>query len=266
MYIPRSSWTSTPPKSNKGADNNFGLLNYRQPRGVIIHSMNTSLSYFNDDPVPVLNKWKMEDYGLGGFGDISHNFAIPSNREGFYCLRGIISKSAANFTSELNTDYLSVLCMVGNTEEPTDKLLENLNDCITYIQAKYHSAVEIIPASEIKPGVTNSPGEALTAILTEPDVFYRPSATTGAIVKHLYLPPAPLPVGSLTVHVFDLIEALAFYGYYSSRNDGQYGPITQLAVRNLQQDLADESIYPKAVDGFYGRWTRDCWSTLLSRM
>lgn len=258
FYIPRSLWTSTPPKSKKGADEVEGLGNYREPVGISIHSYPDSLTYLNNNAVDLLEMLRHENYSKGGLGDISYNFAVPSNREGFYCLRGIISKSSANATIIGNNDYVSVFCLSGVTEAPTDQLLFNLNAAVNYIQSRYPSAEKIVPFSEIKPGGTHIPGETLSSLLQKD--IWEPVKVT-----HSYLAPAPLPVGITNVHVFDLIEALAFHGYYQSRNDGYYGPLVELAVRNLQQDLLEADIYPKQVTGVWDKWTRDCWSVLISR-
>ena len=96
MYINRASWTSVPPKSNKGADQTIGVPNYRTPVGVIVHSLPDSLTYFNNNPVEILEMERLANFNLKGYGDVQHNFAIPSNREGFICCRGIITKSIAN--------------------------------------------------------------------------------------------------------------------------------------------------------------------------
>ena len=95
-YIPRALWTSVPPKSNKGADQNEGILNYRHPVGIVIHSFSDSLTYLNNNPVDLLEMRRHEDFSKGGLGDVAYNFAVPSNREGFYCCRGIVSKTNAN--------------------------------------------------------------------------------------------------------------------------------------------------------------------------
>ena len=64
------------------------------------------------------------------------------------------------------------------------------------------------------------------------------------------------------VHVFELIETLAYWGYYRGRNDGVYGPITRQAVRELQADLKDSRLYLKNIDGRYGRYTREAFCSV----
>jgi hypothetical protein len=51
------------------------------------------------------------------------------------------------------------------------------------------------------------------------------------------VPTANLQEGSRSVHVFNLIEFLTERGYYRSRNDGVFGPLTTHAVKLLQLDL-----------------------------
>lgn len=54
-------------------------------------------------------------------------------------------------------------------------------------------------------------------------------------------PDSPLNPGDRDVHVFDLIEYLAYEGLYEGRNDGFYGPFVERAVKKLQLKL-DEPV------------------------
>jgi peptidoglycan hydrolase-like protein with peptidoglycan-binding domain len=49
-------------------------------------------------------------------------------------------------------------------------------------------------------------------------------------------PPGPVGPGMMNVHVFALIEYLTEKGYYTSRNDGVYGPMLKRAVVEFQDD------------------------------
>ena len=64
------------------------------------------------------------------------------------------------------------------------------------------------------------------------------------------LPLPPLRVGAAGARVAQLQEILAFWGYYQSRIDGQYGPRTVAAVQEWQKALA--SLNVGRADGVYG--------------
>jgi peptidoglycan hydrolase-like protein with peptidoglycan-binding domain len=49
-------------------------------------------------------------------------------------------------------------------------------------------------------------------------------------------PPGTLRSAATGVHVFDLIEYLSEKGYYTTRNDGVYGPMLKRAVKEYQDD------------------------------
>jgi len=64
------------------------------------------------------------------------------------------------------------------------------------------------------------------------------------------IPTSNMRPGDRSVHVFNLIEFLIERGYYRSRNDGTYGPLTEHAVRRLQLDLDLPNL-----NGLWDEWT-----------
>lgn len=243
--IKRIEWTSQYPQSNTGTEDMDGPAFFRDKdvKGLSVYTPNEAALFVELNPFCFLETQRKQDYTQRGYGDIQFNLAVAPNVEGVFCLRGLCNKSPANRNKSLNNHFVSVLCLLGTNEPPTDLLLQNLTACRELVLSRWPEAKE-----------TN--GELGFDFLWD-----QPS-------KHHHfsnkLPETYAPDPS--VHVFELIENLAYWGYYKGRNDGVYGPVTTNAVALLQADLADGSWYRKRVTGVYDRYTREAFGSYMQTL
>jgi len=241
----RSAWTSIVPRVNKGADPYQDLASLRDPQKLEVNWLPDYFDYQMAQPEQLLVDLLKTDLNYGGLSDASWNFAVAGNKEGVYVLRGCRTKDAFQLRDREET--LSVLCLLGRAEKPTDQLLDNL-------KAAYSLCNYVYPGIEFGENKQEHLFNLVQAVPvgTEKIVFPK-------VEQSLYLE-------SESVHVHGLIEALSYYGYYKSRNDARYGPITKQAVAELQYDMKKIGYYHKAIDGYYGRWTRDAFERFKNRL
>jgi hypothetical protein len=238
--IARSEWTSIVPKSTVGAEDLDGppFLRTNDVKGFQVFRPDEQALFVELNPFSFIERICKENFTQLGYGDIQYNLAVTPNVDGVFCLRGLTNKSPAFANKARSNNYISVLCLLGNEEPPTDLLLKNLSSCRELIQSKFPNAQDILC-----PLPTDFPFKQSSAP-SLPNVFTQDSG----------------------IHVFDLIEVLSFWSYYNGRNDGVYGPVTTNAVMLLQADLRDGSFYRKRVDGIYGRYTREAFLNFLRQL
>lgn len=266
--IPRSSWTSSSARGNTGADETDGMPDFRpnEIKGICVHYTGTDVEYATRNPGTEFEKIRRTDVNSKGYGDIMYNLGVAQQVEGVYTLRGITNKGAANGSTDTNAQYLSILCLLGTYEVPTDLLLDNLRSARKLVLGKYPDATAIVGHYQVR--ATGCPGEYLKNIIAQPSFWDQASPVPPVIEKPTEafscdLPPAPLSAGTRNVNVTDLQNMLAYWGYYNARVDGDYGNITVQAVKRLQDDLRVSGKYRHNIDGQYGRYTRQGWCLLL---
>src|SRR5207253_1145951 len=113
MLHQRSEWTSTPAAGSPWQ---------AAPRGVCIH--------WNGPPVakaPALTLAADRRYHVDtkGWADIAYNLAVDQLGD-VWIARGLDYRSSANGTSELNHQYVAVLALIGQGQEPTPAMLAGL--------------------------------------------------------------------------------------------------------------------------------------------
>lgn len=243
--IPRSVWTALPPKPTVGTEDLDGLPNFRNVKGIRIVQPGTSTFYVERDPKQIFNTILKEDFNIRGYGDIQYNLGVATNVEGVFCLRGLCNRPPGAFFN-----YISVLALVGNDEQPTDLLLQNLVDALVLVLGKHPKASNRLYRT------TDSLSSVIEKYVSPP-----------VGIKNVSVPEIP-NINNIeafsSVHVFDLIETLSYWGYYSGRNDGVYGPICTQAVRELQADLKEGDFLSKRIDGLFDRQTREAFESFLN--
>ena len=247
--ISRSQWTSAYPKSNTGTEDTDGLPNYRSKdvNTIFLATPNLETQFVERDPYLFFEQQRKDDLSRLGYGDIQYNLGVAQNVDGVFILRGLCNKSAAQKPKE-NNNSVSIYCLLGNQEKPTDLFVDNLTNAKSLITSRFDSAAGSIVGNE-----------ALMNIINNSPPVGKSSAEFRCSLTATFSP-------ETSVHVHELIESLAFWGYYRGRNDGTYGPVTLQAVRELQADLKDLNFYHKRIDGKYGRATREGWCLLLRQL
>lgn len=246
--IPRSEWTATIPKVNMGAEDVVGTPYFRHQEvtGISFLTPGEQSLFVEINPFSYFESKRKFDFAYNGFGDIQWNLAVAGNTSGIFCLRGLCNKSAAHRAPKDNTSNVAVLVLLGSEEPPTDLLIQNLIACRDFVLSKFPNAIE-------------------TSITTLPfsNFWEEPLPPTSSQFT------CPLPQSftpESNVQTFELIEHLAYWGYYRARNDGVYGPVTQNAVMELQADLVSANLYHKRVDGQYGRYTREGFCQFMRQL
>lgn len=255
--ITRSQWTASYPKPTVGTEDQDGLPNLRvsEVTGISLCQPDVYDLFVERDPFKYFHSLEKEDYTVRGYGDIQYNLGVASNVEGVFCLRGLCNKSVAHTRKDLNSRLVSILLLLGNDERPTDLMVRNLNFAKHLIQGRFPNANETFLGR-----TTGAFKQVAESIFSEaPPVGQKTSSTFNCQLSNTFST-------ETSVHVFELIETLAYWGYYKGRNDGVYGQITRQAVRELQADLRLGNLYLKPIDGQFGRYTREAFCLYLKNL
>ena len=248
----RSTWTALLPKLTVGTEAMDGLPNFRsEVKGISIVQPGTQALYVERDPRQFFQNFLKEDFNIEGYGDIRYNLGVSSNIEGVFCLRGLCNKGYASSSENINSEYVSVLALVGDDEKPTDLLLQNLVDALVLVLGRWPNASNRIYKT------TDALKEVVEKYVSPPVGNF--SSQFNYDMSQVYSTEA-------SIHVFDLIENLAYWGYYKGRNDGVYGAITTHAIRELQADLRLSGLYKGNIDGQYSNSTREAFGLYLATL
>lgn len=258
IVLPRSKWTSRTVKSNSAADNFVGLPYYRdvEVRGLAFYVSPFYKNFLEANPVEEFNL--LLDAGLQqGHSDVDYNLGATGHVNGVWNLRGLTNKSSAGGNSNFNSAYVSCYLTLGPTEKPTDTLLRNILDTRRLVISRYPRATKIVeftgnPYLEYIFGQQDFWKETLLELPVESGTFE--------------LPIAPLVPGTQNVHVQDLQELLAFWGYYKVRVDAVYNMQTVDAIVSLQADMKDKGIYHYDLDGIYSDHVHRAWLKFLESL
>jgi len=278
IVFPRREWTATLPERAGVdlADEIDGLPNFvaSEVKGLAVHYFGSTLDLGHRDVRNVFEQARHQDMDVKHWSDIMYNLGAPNNEEGVFELRGLVNKGAANGgTTEKparynNAQYPSVLCVLGATEKPTDTLFNNLLWARQLLLSKYPNATDVRPHFYFKP--TQCPGDGVVSVAFNKDHTMKKTfwnQTPPEDPKPVYVcpcPQIPLTEGAQGQEVYNLQALLAFFGYYTAKQDGHYGNITRWGVALLQNDLHNAGYYPYNTDGYYGPKTIEGWCKLLN--
>lgn len=249
--FPRHKWISHVVRSNPGSDIYTGLPYYRakEPVGIVLMDSGVDTENVSLNPVDTFKGLFHEAVNLGR-SDIAYNLGVTTNTSGVWNLRGIHNKSTAEFDPVSNSSYLSVYCVLGKNEKPTDQLLRNILDARRLVLSRYPGATTT---------VVQTKNFYLQQILKK-EVFWKERLLPPVeSIPSLDLVEISCSEGMQSVHVQELQEQLAFFGYYKIRVDGVYNVQTVDAVRELQVNLHEAGLFHYEWDGVYTEHVHRAW-------
>jgi hypothetical protein len=217
----------------------------REVAGISFFTPDIDTLFVERDPFSFFETQRKEDWSVRGYGDIQYNLGVAPNVEGVFSLRGLCNKSAAHTNRLLNSTHVSILVLLGTKEQPTDLLLQNIVNAQKLVTGKWPEAVDVkgtLPVGDFFS--MDMPKESSQFKCGMTETF---SEETG-------------------VHVFELVETLAYWNYFRGRNDGTYNELVRQAVRELQADLKEGNLYLKRIDGKFGRYTREAFCLYLKQL
>jgi hypothetical protein len=153
---PRSDWTTV-----KAA--NAHPLNPDVVRGTAVHWNGPAVpASALTDPRAYLEGVRRFHVNGNGWSDIAYNLAVDQTGD-LWVLRGLGHMSAANGDTEQNTKWLAVLCIIGQGQTPSARMLAGLAAAVELVRDRYPNARGITTHAAIRPEPTACPGPDLKA-------------------------------------------------------------------------------------------------------
>lgn len=213
-YRPRKAWTNEP-----AAD----VHPFYPPavEGVAVH--------WNGPSVPVAALADPRQFLRGvwrfhtskGWSDIGYNLAVDQQGD-VWELRGLGHRSAANGNTDLNARFVAVFAVIGEDQQPSDRMLAGVRQAVTLTRQRYPKATRIVGHKDIRPGDTACPGPAL----------YR------ALKNREFEPPPPLKE-LLDMKLTDTVRIPATYASNQTGKDGQPKVAEEVSVETLLRRVYD---------------------------
>lgn len=230
---PRSSWTSTPHRAVpiKQAQTEIYLHYPGQPAPI----GRTSLAATESRLRAYL---RLHTGPSRGWRDIAYNWAVDQSGRIFE-LRGK-RQCGGNGGTRSNRRGQAILLLVGNTETPTDDMVQSTQWLITYIRAWQPTARAIRGHRDSPDASTDCPGDVVQRMIRAGR--FEPGTTPQVRPTHAGKPWRTSPrIARMSTGEVRLIQAAV-----GARVDGKYGDATGAAVRDFQQAVGIPA------DGIYG--------------
>lgn len=231
MIVSRLDWNA---RDQQGEGNKLG-----KPKGVAIHWEGPKIGSREHSACPDLVR-SIQDFHqrVRGWSDVAYNFMVCEHGYVFEG-RGAYRGSAANGSTQANLDYHAICALVGQGDPIPDLLLQGIKEAR---QVCIDAGVgnEVVGHRDLFN--TSCPGPDLYEHVQK-GTFAGPIAKTvaavkKAVVKVVTAKPTPtLRRGSTGAHVKALQAGLnrAFPAYSHLAVDGQYGPATEVVVKEFQR-------------------------------
>lgn len=157
-YRPRKAWTTAPPA-------NRNKVIRRWLKGVAVHWTGPAVpkAVYNGDEQAVAQYLEaIRRYHVinRGWSDIAYNFAIDTQGRRWK-LRGARYISGANGDEYVNMRYLAIVCLIGEGQVPSRKMLRALKWLNFRLRLRYPRATRITTHAAIRPTPTACPGPDL---------------------------------------------------------------------------------------------------------
>lgn len=171
-YYTRADWGAKPPIQSRPISDSL--------RGVVVHWTGT-LVVSPRDTVVAVQRYHMQ---TKGWWDCAYNEYVDLNGDAWEG-RGLLLRTGANGTLALNKRYISICCLMGPGQLPTDAMVAGIRERIRVIRHYQPQATEVLGHLDIRP--TDCPG---------PDVYdlvKRRAFEPGSTITIAPSPPDPLP-------------------------------------------------------------------------
>ena len=166
--IPRSRWTKTKSKAPRARAS--------QIEGVALHYPGTPGTIgkeTEDETASRLEGYRRHHVNGQGWTDIAYNVAVDQ-RGKLWVLRGVSRQPGANGSTEANRAYGAILLLVGNSEQPSDAMIETVLYAARLWDARYPGVKYLRPHSYFTQ--TSCPGSAVRRLLNDGSTFYMSTA------------------------------------------------------------------------------------------
>lgn len=166
--MPRSAWTNT--KSSavpaKGDQMTGVALHYPGAgRAIGVESEKATAAR--------LEGYRRQHVNGNGWRDIAYNVAVDQAGR-LWTLRGVSRQSGANGTGAGNRAYGSILLLIGNTEAPSQAMIDAVLYAVRLWDARYKGIKHIRPHSYFVS--TSCPGAPVRRLLNDGRTFYMRTA------------------------------------------------------------------------------------------
>lgn len=166
--IPRSRWTKTKSKAPRARAS--------QIEGVALHYPGTPGTIGKETEAETASRlegYRRHHVNGQGWTDIAYNVAVDQ-RGKLWVLRGVSRQPGANGTLDANRAYGAILLLVGNSEQPSEQMIETVLYAARLWDARYPGVKYLRPHSYFTQ--TSCPGNAVRRLLNDGRTFYMSNA------------------------------------------------------------------------------------------
>lgn len=234
---PRSDWTDEP---------NAGPPIEHDQTHIYIHYPGNPLLYsvVSDALTAAIFRDIRSDHVSGEYNEIAYNWGIDPRGQ-FWELRGK-RQSGANGGSASNDTGQAILCLVGNTQDPTPEMIRGVRECITYIRNWQHTAGILRGHRESPDADTACPGDILMGHLLRGDFgeSYDPATEIPTVPGDPDDPvePPPIEVGLTVDGRFGQMTVRALQRRIGATVDGKAGNATWRALQRFFGTTVDGTV------------------------
>lgn len=187
-----------------------------------------------------------------GWNDIAYNLAVDQAGR-VWDLRGVAYQSAANGDQTVNRQYVAILVLVGPGEAPTKAAIEGVKYARGMVLNRFPKAALVKGHQDVRPDPTDCPGKLIEGLIRIDAFTERENPVSRDDARPVVTLKRVLRRGATGKDVEALQRRLNVLRNPDIRVDGDYGPITEKAVKAFQR--AKFPLAPWQWDGIVGRKT-----------
>lgn len=249
-HLSRSSWTKKAPARA------LSPLNAADVKGVALHWPGTT-GPIGDPGIKGIAA-RLEGYRRfhtaeppvgNGWSDIAYNLAVDQAGR-VWDLRGVAYMSAANGAQAVNRQYIAILVLVGPGEAPTKECIDGVRYAREMALKRFPGATLVKGHKDIRPEPTDCPGKLIEGLIRIGYFEERSSGVSRDTARPLVTLTRYLRQGTTGKDVEAVQRRLNVLRNPDIRVDGDFGPVTQKAVKAFQR--ARWPLSPWLWDGIVG--------------